>query len=43
MARLTGSDFPEVIDHGETDKEKSTFKRYCINYLTMFCYKRKFD
>ena len=26
MARLTGSDFPEVIDHGETDKEKSTFK-----------------
>ena len=41
MARLTGSDFPEVIDHGETDKEKSTFKRYCINEY--FCYKRKFD
>ena len=39
MARLTGSDFPEVIDHGETDKEKSTFKRYCINELTVFAIK----
>ena len=27
MARLTGSDFPEVIDHVETDKEESTFKK----------------
>ena len=43
MARLTGSDFPEVIDDVETDKEKRTFKKYCINDLTMFCYIRKFD
>ena len=31
MARLTGSDFPEVIDHAQTDKEKSTFEKYCCD------------
>ena len=33
MARLTGSDFPEVIDHVETDKEESTFKKILYKWF----------